>query len=108
MQINTDLSTDTSSASLQRSRAETGASASQSASSAASTPAASLLDPSLQRLADVPVGTQDAEWEIQDEQTAAAAVESLRQGMSQQPGMAMSAQANQLYQNVLNLLQPAD
>jgi len=31
-----------------------------------------------------------------------------RQSMLQQPNSVMSAQANQLYQNVLNLLQPAD
>jgi flagellin-like hook-associated protein FlgL len=69
---------------------------------------ASQIDPSLQRLTDLPAGVQDAEWEIQDEQGAGQAVEAARQGMLRQPGTSQAAQANQLSQNVLSLLQPAD
>ncbi len=108
MQINTDLSTETAAASLLRQRSETGTTASQPSSSASGNSATSQLDPSLQRLTEVPGGIQDADQEIQDEHGARQAVEMARQGMSKQPGATMSAQANQLHQNVLNLLQPAD
>jgi len=109
MLINADLSTDTLALSLQPKRSEAGASASQTSSStSASGSAASQMDPSLQRLTDVPAGVQDAQWAIQDEQGAGQAVEAARQGMLRQPGTVFAAQANQLSQNVLNLLRPAD
>jgi hypothetical protein len=108
MLINTDLSSDTSLASRLNQRAEAGANPSQSSAGSAAPPASNQLDPSLQRLTGLPVGAQDADWEIQDEQDAGQAVQAARQGMFQQPGAALTAQANQLYQNVLNLLQPAD
>jgi hypothetical protein len=108
MLINTDLSTETSAANLQRQRAETGATASQSSSSASENSVASQLDPSLQRLTQIPAGIQDADSEIQNAQGATQAVAMARLGMLRQPGATMSAQANQMYQNVLNLLQPAD
>jgi flagellin-like hook-associated protein FlgL len=108
MQINTDLTTENLALSLQQKRTEPGAAASQTSSAAASAAEASQMDPSLQRLTDVPAGVQDAEWEIQDEQGAGQAVEAARQGMLRQPGANLAAQANQLSQNVLNLLQPAD
>jgi flagellin-like hook-associated protein FlgL len=108
MYINTDLATDNLALALPQKRSEAGAIAPQPSSGAASGSAASQLDPSLQRLTEVPVGIQDAQWEIQDEQGAGQAVAAAQQGMSQQPGVAMSAQGNQLYQNVLSLLQPTD
>ena len=108
MLINADLSTDSVPASLQRQRTEAGATVPQTSSSTASGPVANQIDPSLQRLTDLPAGVQDAEWEIQDEQGAGQAVEAARQGMLRQPGTAQAAQANQLSQNVLNLLQPSD
>ncbi|HEV7924449.1 MAG TPA: flagellin [Verrucomicrobiae bacterium] len=108
MLINTDLSNETSAANLQRQRAESGTTAPQPSSGASASSAASQLDPSLQRLTQVPAGLQDADLEIHDKQGAAQAVEMARQAMLKQPGTAMSAQANQLHQNVLSLLQPAD
>ncbi len=106
MLINT--STETANTNLQRQRAESGTATSQPSSNAAVSSDASQLDPSLQRLTEVPSGIQDAKWEIQDKQGAGQAVEMARQSILQQPGKVMSAQGNQLYQNVLNLLQPAD
>jgi hypothetical protein len=108
MQINTDFSTDSVLANLQRQRSGTGATSTQTSSSAPNDAAAGQTDSTLQRLNDVPASVQDADWEIQDEAGAAQALESARQGMLRQPGTALAAQANQSYQNVLNLLQPAD
>jgi flagellin-like hook-associated protein FlgL len=108
MLINNNLSTDTLAQSLQQPRSETGAAASQTSAAASNSSAASQMDPSLQRLTDVPIAVQDTEWEIKDEQGAGQAVEVARQGMLRQPGTAMAAQANQLSQNVLSLLQPTD
>jgi flagellin-like hook-associated protein FlgL len=104
MLINTDLSADTAFASRQNPLAAGGASASQTTSAATTDSAASQLDPSLQRLA----GVQDTGREIQDEHEAGQVLESLRQGILGQPGVSLAAQANQLSQNVLSLLQPAD
>ena len=104
MLINTDLSTDSALASSQNPRAGASSNGSQT-SSASSDSAAAQLDPSLQRLTDLPAGVQDADWEIQDDKGAAQAVESARQGILGQPGKSMAAQANQLPQNVLILLQ---
>jgi len=108
MLINTDLSTETATANLLRQRAETGATASQPSSSAPDSSAASQLDPSLQRLTQIPASIQDADSGIQNAQGATQAIAMARLGMLRQPGATMSAQANQMYQNVLNLLQPAD
>jgi hypothetical protein len=105
MLINTDLSSETALVNHQNPRTAAGANASQTASAPATASDSSQLDTSLQRLAGVPVGTQDAQWEIQDEQGAGQAVNFLRQNMMGQPGTAMAAQANQLPQNVLSLLQ---
>jgi flagellin-like hook-associated protein FlgL len=108
MLINADLPTDNLALSLQQKRPETGAANSQTSSTASDSSTANLLDPSLQRLTDAPAGVQDAQWEIQDEQGAGQAIEAARQGMLRQPGTTLAAQANQLSQNVLSLLQPAD
>ncbi len=108
MLINTDLSTDTTLPGRQRQRAEAGAAASQPSSTAANDPMATQLDPSLQRLTDVSAGALEGDSEIQDEQGAGQAMGALLQGMLQQPGTALAAQANQSYQDVLSLLQPAD
>jgi hypothetical protein len=105
MLINT--STETAAANLQRQRAESGTTTSQPSTAAVSSDA-SQLDPSLQRLTEVPSGIQDADWEIQDKEGAGQSVALARQSMLKQPSMVMATQANQLYQNVLNLLQPAD
>jgi hypothetical protein len=105
MFITTDLSTDSALASRQNPRPAAGATASQTSAAPANDSAASQLDPSLQRLAGLPAGAQDADQEIQDEQGAGQAVEFLRQSMMGQPATAMTAQGNQLSQNVLSLLQ---
>lgn len=105
MFINTDLSTDNLALTFQQKRAE------GSAQTAASMPAGSIasqLDSSLQRLTDIPDGVQSGDWEIADEQGAGLAVESARQSMLLQPGSVLAAQANQVSENVLNLLQPTD
>ena len=108
MLINTDLSADTALASRPNSRPTADAPASQTLPAAANAPGSSQLDPSLQRLADAPAGMQDADWAIQDEQGAGKSLDFLRQSMTNQPGLAMAAQANQLPQNVLSLLQAID
>jgi hypothetical protein len=108
MFINTDLSTDSALASRQNPRTAAAATASQTSPAPANGSAASQLDPSLQRLAGLPTGAQEADREIQDEQEAGQAVESLRQSMMGQPATAMTAQGNQLSQNVLSLLQSID
>jgi len=103
MLINTNLSTDNTLASGQNQpRAMAGAVASPASV------AVSDLDPSLQRLTDAPSGMESSDWEIHDEQDAGQILESARQGILGQPGTALSAQANQLSQNVLNLLQSKD
>jgi flagellin-like hook-associated protein FlgL len=107
MLITTDLSTDTSPASRLH-RAEAGTAASQPLATMSDGSAASTIDPSLQRLTDLPAGAPEAEWEIQDPAGAAQAVELARQDMARQPGSALAAQAGQLPQNVMSLLQPAD
>jgi flagellin-like hook-associated protein FlgL len=108
MLINTDLPADTTLASRQSQRTDSGTTASQTFATATNGAADSQLDPSLQRLADLPAGVQDSDWEIQDEHGATQALDSLRQGMLGQPGLALAAQANQLPQNVLSLLHPLD
>jgi flagellin-like hook-associated protein FlgL len=108
MLINADLPTENLALSLQQKRPEAGTATSQTSSTAGNGSTASQLDASLQRLTDVPAGVQDADWEIQDEQGAGQAVDFARQAMLKQPGTTLAAQANQLSQNVLSLLQPAD
>jgi len=105
MLINTDLPTENTLANLQNQLLEAGSNAPQTSPTASNDSAASQVDPSLQRLTDLPTEVQDADWEIQDEQEAGRTVESLRQGMLGQSGAAMGAQANQLPANVLSLLQ---
>jgi flagellin-like hook-associated protein FlgL len=108
MLINTDLSTETAVASRQNPRTAPGATASQTSSNSPNDSAASQLDPSLQRLAGLPAGVQDAQAEIQDQKGAGQALEFLHQSMMGQPGTAMAAQANQLSQNVFSLLQSSE
>jgi hypothetical protein len=109
MLINVDLPADLTLASPQSHHADTGAGASQmTASTPASPSTAGQLDPSLQRLTNVPATAQDPASEIQDGQGARLALDFLRQSMSGQPGTALTAQANQLSQNVLSLLQSID
>jgi len=108
MFINRDLSTEAALASFQNPRPGAAAGASQPASAAAQAPEANPLDSSLQRLTDIPAGVQDAGWEIQDEQGAGQTLELARQGILRHPGLALNAQANQLSQNVMSLLQPVD
>jgi len=105
MLINSDLSTDNTLASRQNQLLEANASAGQTSSSTASSSSASDVDTASERLNNVPSEVQDADWEIQDEQEAGRAVESLRQSILGQPGAALGAQANQLPVNVLSLLQ---
>jgi hypothetical protein len=107
MHITTDLSTDTAPASRHQ-RAEAGAAASSSPASRSNPSAASAIDPSLQRLTDVPLGALDAQWEIQDPSGAVQAAQMARQSMERQPDTVLAAQANPLPQNVLNLLQPVE
>lgn len=108
MLINSDLSSDTLALGLQQKRSEASGVSSQSsmATQPASTP--SQPDPLLQRLTEAPAGIQDGDLEVQDESSAMQAMNSLLQGIRGQPGTAMAAQANQLPENVLSLLQPAD
>jgi hypothetical protein len=108
MLINANLSTETALASRQNPRTVAGPTASQTASAASNATAATELDPSLQRLTDLPVGAQDSEREIQDQQGAGQTLESLRQTIMGQSQMAMAAQANQLSPNVLGLLQSTE
>jgi hypothetical protein len=109
MLINTDLSTETSAQSLQQKRSEaSGASSQVSSASTQDTSTASQLDPLLQRLTAAPFPVQDGGPEIEDEAGAAPIMNSLFHSMSNQPAMAMGAQANQLSQNVLSLLQSID
>jgi hypothetical protein len=108
MLINTDLSTDNTLTGLLKQRPTPGASGSQTTSTAANGTDASQLDPSLQRLTNLPAGAQDADWAIQDEQGAGQALDTLRQGILGQPATALAAQGNQLPQNVFSLLQSAD
>jgi flagellin len=108
MLINTDLSANTALASLQNQRTSSSAAASQTSSAPTDDSAASQLEPSLQRLTDVPSTVQEVGGEIQDEQEAGLTVELARQGILGQPRAALGAQANQLPQNVLSLLQSTD
>jgi flagellin-like hook-associated protein FlgL len=66
------------------------------------------MDASLQRLTGTPVETQDADWEIQDQAGAEQATSFARLNILNQPGTALTAQANQLSENVLSLLQSTD
>jgi flagellin-like hook-associated protein FlgL len=104
MLINTDLSTNVASPGLQSPRTQAGTTSSQSSSTTGDASASSQIGASLQRLTDLPSGVQDANRAIQDEAGANHAVEMARQGMLQQPGTALAAQANQLSSNVLTLL----
>ena len=104
MLINADLSTDAAPANLQRQRAEAGAVAPQS-STTVSAPSASHMDPSLQRLTEAPSSLLDGDSGIHDESQASQITDSLLQTMRGQPATAMGAQANQLSENVLSLLQ---
>jgi flagellin-like hook-associated protein FlgL len=104
MLINTDLSTDTAALALAQNRTEPGA----QASTAQNSPAASQMDASLQRLTATPAEEQDADWEIQDQSGADQATDFARLSILNQPGTALTSQANQLSQNVLSLLQSID
>jgi hypothetical protein len=108
MLINTDLSSDTLALSPQQKRLEPSGAASQTSPAIPPSSTASQLDPLLQRLTEAPARIEDGDMEVQDESSAMQVMNSLLQGMRSQPGTAMSAQANQLSENVLSLLQPAD
>jgi flagellin-like hook-associated protein FlgL len=108
MLINPNLPSETALAGRQSALPVAGAATSQTSSTATTASAASQLDPFLQRLADLPAETPDAQFGIQNEQGAQQSTEFLRQAMMGQPGMAMTAQANQISQNVLGLLQSTD
>ncbi len=108
MLINTDLSPDNLALSLQQKRSEPPGAASQASPATTPSSTGSQLDPTLQRLTEAPAPIEDGGMEIQDESSAMQAMNSLLQGLRSQPGTAMSAQANQLSENVLSLLQPAD
>ena len=108
MLINTDLPSDTLALSLQQKRSEPSIAANQTSASAPAAASADQLDPLMQRLADAPGSVQNGAPEIQDESSAMQAMNTLLQGLRGQPGTAMAAQANQLSENVLSLLQPAD
>ena len=104
MLINTDLTTDSAALARPQSRTETSA----ASSPAQKGPAASPMDASLQRLTETPVEVQDADWEIQDQAGAEQATAFARLNILNQPGTALTAQANQLSENVLSLLQSTD
>jgi hypothetical protein len=108
MLINTDLSTDTSALSLQQKRLEASGTSSQASAATQAASTLSQLDPLLQRLTETPSPVQDGGSEIQDESQVTPIMKSLLQSMSGQPGTAMAAQANQLSENVLNLLQSTE
>ena len=102
MHINTNLAADASAINLQHAQLDTPAASNPSSSSP------ETLDASWQRLLETPASIQDADYAIQDETGADQAMESLRQSMLGQPGLALAAQGNQLSGNVLSLLQPID
>jgi flagellin-like hook-associated protein FlgL len=104
MLINTDLSSDTAAMARPQIRTDTGTAASAPPNS----PAASQVDPSLQRLTGRPVEMQDADCAIQDQAGADQATSFARLNILSQPGTALASQANQLSQNVLSLLQTID
>jgi hypothetical protein len=114
MLVNTDLPSDTLALSLQQKRLEasgTSSTSSTSSQASAATPSASSasqLDPLLQRLTETPSPVQDGGSEIEDESEANPIMNSLLQSMRGQPGTAMTAQANQLSENVLSLLQSTE
>jgi hypothetical protein len=108
MLINTDLSTDTLALSLQQKRTEAAAATSQGAAAPQAAATASQVDPLLQRLTDGPSSLQDGELDVHNESEAMQGMDSLLHSMRAQPGTAMAAQANQLSENVLSLLQPTD
>ena len=109
MLINTDLSNDNTLAlSLQQKRSETAGASNQAAAAPLTAATASQLDPLLQRLTVGPSALDDGELGVHDESEASQAMDSLLQNMRAQPGTAMAAQANQISDNVLSLLQPTD
>lgn len=103
MQI-TDISSDPSSLALNSRPAA--AAVSQNSNLAVST--VSELDPSLQRLSDLPSPLSVGGSEIEDEPGASQTLDLLRGGMLQQPNNALAAHSNDFSQNLLSLLQPAD
>jgi flagellin-like hook-associated protein FlgL len=105
MHINTDLSADTLALSLQQQRSEAAGASSQASAGTQSGATASQLDPLLQRLTEGPSSVQDANLEVQDGSEATQVMNALVQSMRGQPETAMAAQANQLSENVLSLLQ---
>jgi len=104
MLINTDLATDTSSLARAQNRTQ----ASPAAAAPQNSPVSSPSDSSLQSLTSTPVDVQDADWAIQDEAGADKATSFASLNILNQSKTAMTAQANQLSQNVLSLLQPTD
>jgi flagellin-like hook-associated protein FlgL len=108
MLINTDLSSDTLALTLQQKRTEGAGASSQTAAAPQAAATASQLDPLLQRLTDGPSSLDDGELGVHDESAASKAMDSLMQNMRAQPGTAMAAQANQISENVLSLLQSTD
>ncbi len=108
MLINTNLPSDTLPLSLQQKRSEPSIAANPTSASAPGAASSDQLDSMMQRLADAPGSVQNGNPEIQDESSAMQAMNTLLQGLRGQPATAMAAQANQLSENVLSLLQPAD
>ncbi len=93
MLINTDLSPDT--AALARPQTPTRPDSGGTAAAGQTSGSASQLDASLERLTGTPAGVQDAEWEIQDEAGAEQATSFASQSILNEPGTALTSQANQ-------------
>jgi hypothetical protein len=108
MQVKADLSTDNTAASLLQKRADgpTGTNQPAAARDVAST--GSSIDLLLPRLTETPSPIQDGDFDVQDGSQATKIMGSLIQSMNLQPGMAMTAHANQSPGNVLSLLQATD
>lgn len=104
MLINPDLSPETAGLTGPQNRTGSGPAAATAQNGLPQSP----LDSSLQRLTDAPADVEDADWAIQDEAGADQATSLASLHILQQPGAALASQANQLSQNVLSLLQPAD
>jgi flagellin len=104
MLINADLSSENAILARSQNRTDPGATASTAPNGAG----AGSLDSSIQGLTSTPVDVQDADWAIQDEAGADQATSLASLNILHQSGLALNAQANQLPQNVLNLLQLAD
>lgn len=63
------------------------------------------LDQSLQRLSNIEIEAEQDKYQIQDSAAADSTLSAVTQGILTQSDTAMAAQANQLSDNVLSLLQ---